>query len=187
MVLLYCGTMPIHKLAKDDREGDETHTAVDGLMIVGGSTCTRSGVCVSAASATDIGASKGHGLSCFRVCLVTVVRTQVSQAQASTAQWWTTVAADVQVYQQYVCIDLMDTAAVCVPLTVYLSGEKHMYVYISRCCFSGRIRTRLGRPRRLGFNLSVCSFQGTCTPSRSWISIWFQIAQVHVYPTPEPR
>lgn len=81
MVLLYCGTMPIHKLAKDDREGDETHTAVDGLMIVGGSTCTRSGVCVSAASATDIGASKGHGLSCFRVCLVTVVRTQASQAQ----------------------------------------------------------------------------------------------------------
>lgn len=55
MVLLYCGTMPTHKLAKDDREGDETHTAVDGLMIVGGSTCTRSGVCVSAASVTDIG------------------------------------------------------------------------------------------------------------------------------------
>lgn len=81
MVLLYCGTMPTHKLAQDDREGDETHTAVDGLMIVGGSTCTRSGVCVSAASATDIGASKGHGLSCFRVCLVTVVRTQASQAQ----------------------------------------------------------------------------------------------------------
>lgn len=45
MVLLYCGTMPTHKLAQDDREGDETHTAVDGLMIVGGSTCTRSGVC----------------------------------------------------------------------------------------------------------------------------------------------
>lgn len=45
MVLLYCGTMPTHKLAKDDREGDETHTAVNGLMIVGGSTCTRSGVC----------------------------------------------------------------------------------------------------------------------------------------------
>lgn len=44
-MLLYCGTMPTHKLAKDDREGDETHTAVDGLMIVGGSTCTRSGVC----------------------------------------------------------------------------------------------------------------------------------------------
>lgn len=44
-MLLYCGTMPTHKLAKDDREGDETHTAVDGLMIVGGSTCTRSAVC----------------------------------------------------------------------------------------------------------------------------------------------
>lgn len=58
MVLLYCGTMPTHKLAKDDREGDETHTAVDGLMIVGGSTCTRSGVCECSQpphSAIDIG------------------------------------------------------------------------------------------------------------------------------------
>lgn len=175
--------MPTHKLAKDDREGDETHTAVDGLMIVGGSTCTRSGVCVSAASATDIGASKGHGLSCFRVCLVTVVRTQASQAQASTAQWWTTVSADVQVYQQNVCIDLMDTAAVCVPLTVYLSGEKHTYVCIYLPVLFFRAYTH-ATPEETRIQLE-CLFVPGHMYTVAIVDINL-VAQVHVYPTPEP-
>lgn len=44
-VLRHHADSQTRELAKDDREGDETHTAVDGLMIVGGSTCTRSAVC----------------------------------------------------------------------------------------------------------------------------------------------
>lgn len=61
-------------------------------------------------------------------------------------------------------------------LTVYLSGEKHMYVCIYLPVLFFRAYTH-ATPEETRIQLEALPL---FAPSRSWISIWFQIAQVHV-------